>query len=671
MFRMYTSSSLAVMLLIALAFWGYGRCLQRLCAAGLAAGAGETACFGLAGYLAACGFIELAAAASAALLVGIVLGGLALAVLATSASRSARTPGAAAMASPAAWLPPRAARTLPSRLPLLAMLLLAAAYLAFLVNVAWWHFLAGDDTAGYLVLPTRILQTGSTGIDPFLFRRVEAGLGGGSYLYALQLALLPFPVARLADLGLGSLLLALQVGRHAREARPDSPAVVAGCLGLAFAVLLFTPTVNLAPDLPAIALFYAAIRFAWRLAAARDLRAGRHLLFGLLVFGLVCLRSTYLVPAFAVAAALYLTLLWTMRSLHVVLAAALAFAVVVAFAAPWMVVLHRIAGTPYYPLFGFGTMTHAEVGGFTALPILAKTAGRILCCALLGLAALDLLRRRATARPPAFATVFAALLLGLTLLAQTKYTVFGWRYAYVAVATLPLLLFVEACATAPSRRWRAVLAGALALFLLALQRHQSWHPDTVASGQLYVAAAGRPVTIFDNIVDATADRVALRHAARAMQDSVPPGARMLVRMANPFLLDFRRNPIWVMDHPGLCGPAPGVPTDADVAAWTAYLRANGVGFVAYAYLDHAGEPPQNDALFMRTNGPSHFQDVISTQAAAVQAMLLNLRNAVPVVYDDGTRFVAALAARSQRGADTAPRAYGTGMAPVREADESP
>jgi hypothetical protein len=224
--------------------------------------------------------------------------------------------------------------------------------------------------------------------------------------------------------------------------------------------------------------------------------------------------------------------------------------------------------------------------------------------------------------------------------------VFGWRYGYVAVVPLPLFLFVELLGLPAAPRWqRNLLPACLALFAVALVRHESWHPDTVGFGQLYFWAAGQPYNIYMQ-KDATADRDALRTALRSMQDAIPPGRRLLVRLDTPFLLDFRRNPIWVMDHPGLCGPPPGVPQSATVAAWTQYLRSAGASFVAYGYGDQAGEPPQLDTAFLRVNGPSYFQERIATQAAAVQAVLLKLRADGQVIYDDGSRSVMAIGAHA-------------------------
>ena len=526
----------------------------------------------------------------------------------------------------------------------LILLLLLLLYLTFLTNAAWWHFVNSDDAEGYLVMPLRILQTGSSGLDPFLFRRVEAGLGGNNYLYALPLAIFDFPAAHSVDFGLGSLLIALLAGSHANAIAPRNTGILAASLTMALAVVVFAPVINLAPDLPAIAVVYATIRHARRLSRQPAIRLGNHILFGLLIFALVCLRVSYLVPAIAVAASLYLAMLWTSRDPRVVLAALAACLVVAVFAVPWMVALQRIAGTPLYPLLGFGTMSHSEVEGFTAPAILVKNVGRILFCyPLVALGLWAVARTPPETQSETFLCILAPLLLLLSVIAQTKYTIFGWRYGYVAVIPLPLFLFVELLDAPAARRfYRTLLPACLALFAIALVHNESWHPDTVAFGQLFVGAAGRPFNPYAQ-TDATAARGKLRATLQAMQHAVPPGRLLLVRLEDPFLLDFRRNPVWVMDHPGLCGPPPGVPQSATVAAWTPYLRSAGVAYVAYDYATEAGEPAQLDAAFMGANGTSHFQQRISAAAAEVQSVLQQLRNSAPPSYDDGTRYVIPLA----------------------------
>jgi hypothetical protein len=66
----------------------------------------------------------------------------------------------------------------------------------------------------------------------------------------------------------------------------------------------------------------------------------------------------------------------------------------------------------------------------------------------------------------------------------------------------------------------------------------------------------------------------------ALQASIPAGAPLLVMLDRPFWLDFRRNPIEVIDMPGQVSPPPGIPFDDDEAL-VAYLAMHGFRYLAF------------------------------------------------------------------------------------------
>jgi len=83
-------------------------------------------------------------------------------------------------------------------------------------------------------------------------------------------------------------------------------------------------------------------------------------------------------------------------------------------------------------------------------------------------------------------------------------------------------------------------------------------------------------------------------AYRALQDSVPAGARMLAMVDEPFWFDFRRNPIDIVDLPGAVSPAPGMPLDDDEKLAT-YLHGRGYRYVAFV------RPASSKSLYRRTH----------------------------------------------------------------------
>jgi len=62
-------------------------------------------------------------------------------------------------------------------------------------------FNGGDDYQAYFVYPTKMLQTGSMGGDPFSDRRLTSSLGGESFLDTFVLAVLPHDYLHLIDRG--------------------------------------------------------------------------------------------------------------------------------------------------------------------------------------------------------------------------------------------------------------------------------------------------------------------------------------------------------------------------------------------------------------------------------------------------------------------------------------
>src|SRR5262249_11318046 len=72
-------------------------------------------------------------------------------------------------------------------------------------------------------------------------------------------------------------------------------------------------------------------------------------------------------------------------------------------------------------------------------------------------------------------------------------------------------------------------------------------------------------------------------AYRVLQDAVSPGAGILVRLDKPFLLDYTRNPLYVMDVPCGSSPPPGLPCPGSVTDIERYLADRGVRALAFAY----------------------------------------------------------------------------------------
>ena len=586
---------------------GYGRAV--LAAAGIGTGAGLQIATGVGVYLALCGLLELFSIAGRPVFAGFLALGWLL------------------------WLPavPGALGALRRIRPSFGAAALALIGALLMANACIWYFGNFDDVQGYLVFYERILQTGAEGADPFSYRRFESGLGGGVYLYALSVLSPDVPAIRVVDVGGGLVTLAALLA----EDLPPARRLLAGAVLLA--VVAFVPAVNMTPEIFCIAMFYAMIRFALRPDVGG--RVSRPLLLALYVFALACLKTTLLIPALAVVAAVYLPALRRRGFLPTLGEVVLLGACALLLMLPWMIVSERGAGTPLFPLLGVGRLSPVEVSGHAALADFVKAAGRIAVLLVLPVWVTLRLGRAGGLRTDPVRVLLPLLCGAAMLLVQTRYTVAGYRYGFSGAAALLLAYLPLWLALPAGRRERLAVACCLVLVVADVGSYFALAPgyraDAFSRGFLY-----RRVFSGEDNAAAEAELRADAEALRKMQAAVPEREKILVRVDAPYLLDFRRNPVEVMDWPGMTGPPPGPPQTGAAADWAAYLAAAGVRYVAYSYADQAGmvlpAQPQVDGT------PSAWQRLLLTRTRAVQAMLSGLPSRAHVVFDDGRAYVADL-----------------------------
>src|SRR5256886_7684645 len=78
-------------------------------------------------------------------------------------------------------------------------------------------------------------------------------------------------------------------------------------------------------------------------------------------------------------------------------------------------------------------------------------------------------------------------------------------------------------------------------------------------------------------------------------DLRPEGARVAALVDDPWLLDFSRNSIALLDFPGAAAPAPGLPSFTDAEHWRAYFVAEGIRYVAFS------DPAVSTYMYRRSN----------------------------------------------------------------------
>jgi len=131
----------------------------------------------------------------------------------------------------------------------------------------------------------------------------------------------------------------------------------------------------------------------------------------------------------------------------------------------------------------------------------------------------------------------------------------------------------------------------------------------------------------------TAD-VVERH--RQVQQAIPPGGTVLTRLERPFLLDFRRNPIFIEDWPGWASLPPGIPFFKGSEALSSFFTSHSIRYVAYDYATEAGFRKE---LHGATYDKDSFRGISTQLLFDFHSNLRELCDTRERVYDDGSTIV--------------------------------
>jgi hypothetical protein len=460
-----------------------------------------------------------------------------------------------------------------------------------------YNLSSSDDLPGYVVYPTRMLQTGSIGDDPFNDRRSSSALGGHSFLQTFVLAIFPPEYLHLLDPGLaylamGAMLFAMGPGPGvaaallALDLSLPTDSTNASAIGLPTILLLASFRESLRDDAREPPLL-AASRLALPLAAAVSLKST--LAPGAVAIGGLLMACRAVAEGKVVANAL--------RGLAVA-------ALVVLFLLPWMVDMFPSAGTYFYPFLGEGYRanspyimphrTYTRSGPeFARQTLWLLRVPRILACylgAALAAAALVLLphgRAERVAHLASFGGAVSTMILYTIIFTYMQFM----RYSHNLITLVLLLAFrvflggpFEGLGPGPRSALRRGAACALAAIALGgayrdIQHSRGWWGVVRAAWR---GEGGVP-----------AGEVA---CYRSLQEAVPPSAKVLVHLPKPFLFDFRRQRFFVIDTPGAVSPPPGMPLRADGEAVARYLRAQGIRYVACRHPLPRGLGPIDESL---------------------------------------------------------------------------
>jgi len=322
-----------------------------------------------------------------------------------------------------------------------------------------------------------------------------------------------------------------------------------------------------------------------------------------LISAAICTLKSSLIPASAIVFAVsYLCyFLSSNTKLKVVGEFGLATVLVGIFLLPWMISLYQSSGTLLYPLLGKGY--HASAYGITfksgsTLLGTVKTALAafrgiyVFILILLGCLSLSI-------RPLKFGNLRAECSfsnrqapLSMTIAALLATVVVGvltgnadpFRYSLSHLFPAIIILVMVAMTDTGSLNKNGIPNFFIAaVFCAGLAISYDWD-ITKKTYSAYIK------NIQFGLTNPSLVTAKQKSQYTALQQSIPQGETVLTRLDAPFLLDFKRNQIFIADWPGGASLPPGMPVFKGPEALANYLVSKSIRYIAYSSwsLNHPG-----------------------------------------------------------------------------------
>jgi hypothetical protein len=521
--------------------------------------------------------------------------------------------------------------------------------LKYMGSIVTDSFNLHDDYQAYFVYPNQMLQMGSMGPDPFSARRIYS-LGGKAFLDTFVLSTLSERNLNIIDNGV-ALLVSIGVLLSFFNEKKLAKRIAILILFL-FLLIDSQRLINITAVNVAIALFLSLFRFLnWdRLRGNRFL--ANACIIALTTAAICALKSSLVIPCLILFSLSYLFYIvdsrFDKKALYEFLVSS---SFLIVFLLPWMFSMYQSSGTFLYPLLGkgyhasvYGTflMPYSDLTIFKALKLIKLTVFSIDFLALCSLGFIVVRQRGKTlvSRESPLSLISSAALGKILLLLAAGAS--GFRYS--ASFMVPAIIILMIIALEDTRqeslirltRSKSVFAVFVAGLLLGAQVQLS---SSALSAELRNIKSGL------NAVDIVSQQEVTQYTK--MLQAIPAGEPILTRLSKPFLMDFRRNKIFLADYPGEVSPPPGMPFLKGSRALADYLSSKSIRYVAYSYNSEANFRfedfqkrlnPKSD-VWLRSEAQHTFD---------FQDNLKQLGGNRKRIYDDGDIFVLDLLTRDNQ-----------------------
>jgi hypothetical protein len=446
------------------------------------------------------------------------------------------------------------------------------------------RFNQADDFQAYFVFPQKMLQLGSMGRDPFSSRRLESSLGGQSFLDTFVLSVLSVQNLHIIDPGLGLLLIIGLLWGNFKE-RATS---LAWSLALLFVfVWIDPPTVNVASLYTGTAMFLNLYRtLDWKALPSSHFLS-RTFIVALIASVICSLKSNFIPSCGVLLVCSFLCYILGQHRRRVAIAEMATTAVlIIVLTLPWMISMYQSSGTLLYPLLGRGyhqssykdsLCSYCWITISTIMQLLLRhtTDVAFVTVGALGVLYLASRRWRINGREAVLSLLLGAAVghVIVTLATGESYS----RYSFPFLLAAILILITEAVSTPPQGERGRKLEGAtlVAVAASAFLAGAYWDASRIFYVECLRSAA-------DGLKHKSLVSDQEIQAYKTLQSSIPPGELLIEKLDKPFLLDFKRNTVLLVDWAAASLP-PGLPFSKGSEALAGYLTGHSIRYVAYSY----------------------------------------------------------------------------------------
>lgn len=503
-----------------------------------------------------------------------------------------------------------------------------------------------DDYHAYFVYPHKMLEMGSLGRDPFSERRLSS-LGGQPFLHTFILSMLGNENLHLIDPGISYVISVGLLLGYFKDKKVRTEAAVF----LVFIFLcIYYPKLNTSSTLTGTAMFISLFRtLDWEEMKSRTWIPNACIV-ALVTAGVWSLKTS-LIPAcvILVIASYFFYILGAKGDRRTAVSECLLAGILtLLLLLPWMIAMYQSSGTLLYPLFGkgyhgsaYGSYLHKN---FTLVQALKVSIGSVInvygvSVGLLGFAILRWRNWTISGREAPLSFLISAAIV-MPIIGLSTGGTDSYRYGFPVISAAMIVLMAGAFAQTEVGEKSKFSKTNYVLIVMVVAG--------IMIGNNSNSLKDRYSGFVDNIKAGINGVSLISHQQIEqyikMQESIPEGETLLTRLQKPFLLNFKRNTIFIADWPGGASPPPGMPLFKGSEPLADYLTSQSIKYVASFYTKEGGSPEKYFSKQVETTNT--WLENQAKNSLDFEFNLQELGKTRKRVYDDGDIFILDLLSRT-------------------------